>query len=446
MMVTAEKSTFRQETKTNVDVRRFRLVVVEGPNLGVQGKNVGRSWESSGDRCSIGKHPANDLTIDDASVSRFHCEIRIHERGPRIHDLGSSNGTLLDGVNIEAAHPRDRSLIRLGSVLLRLELLEATNPVPLSGRVEFGSLVGSSSAMRACYAEMERAARCSSTVLFVGETGTGKTTAAEAIHLESQRSKAPFIVVDCGTLPPQLMESELFGHEKGAFTGADKLRRGAFEEADEGTVFLDEIAELPLDLQVKLLRVIETRKIRRIGNVHDIKVDVRIMAATHKDLRTEMNAGRFRQDLYYRLEVLPVRLPALRERPEDIPHIAQKLLQEMNVGEEIKANLLRKETLAELQRVAWAGNIRELRNYLERCAIFERALPIRNGELPAMEDVLDLRRTLAQERDRVIEKFEKKYLRAILEEHGGNVTKAARAAGISRIHFHRLLHKYGIPS
>lgn len=445
-MVTAENSTFRQETTTKVDVRRFRLVVVEGPNFSVQGKSAGKSWESSGDRCSIGKHPANDLTIDDASVSRFHCEIRIHARGPRIHDLGSSNGTMLDGVNIEAAYPRDRSLIRLGSVLLRLELLNATNPVPLSGRVEFGSLVGSSAAMRVCYSEMERAARCSSTVLFLGETGTGKTTAAEVIHLESHRSKAPFIVVDCGTLPPQLMESELFGHEKGAFTGADKLRRGAFEEADEGTVFLDEIAELPLDLQVKLLRVIETRKIRRIGNVHDIKVDVRIMAATHKDLRTEMNAGRFRQDLYYRLEVLPVRLPALRERPEDIPALAKELLEKMGVNDEIKAKLLRQETLAELQGAAWSGNIRELRNYLERCAIFEQALPIRSGELPAMEDVLDVRRTLAQVRDRVIETFEKKYLQAVLEKHGGNVTKAAQAAGISRIHFHRLLHKYGIPS
>lgn len=443
-MVYPDKSTFRQEKPTHFDVRRLRLVVVEGPPLVIGGRSVGKTWDSTGERFSIGKHPSNEVVIEDESVSRFHCEIVILERGPRLRDLVSRNGTLLDGVEIEVAFPRDRSLLQLGKVLVRIEWLDSTSPVPLSQRSEFGAMVGSSLTMRACFSEMERAAKCAATVLFLGETGTGKSTAAEAIHLESARSKAPFMVVDCSTLPPQLMESELFGHEKGAFTGADRMRKGAFEVADGGTVFLDEIAELAPDLQAKLLRAIETRTIRRVGNTEDMKVNVRIMAATHKDLRAEMNAGRFRQDLYYRLEVLPVRLPALRERSEDIPQLAEKLLAGLGVAPEIRARLLVQTTLVELKRATWSGNIRELRNYLERCAIFEQALPLHDQVLAAGSDVIDARRTLTEERDRIVETFERKYMQASLQLHENNVARAARTADISRNHFYRLLHKYGI--
>lgn len=444
MVAIQDQSTFRQEKPTHVDVRRLRLVVVEGPNFVVRGQSVIKTWESTGDRFSIGKHPSNEVVIEHDSVSRFHCEIVILERGPRVRDLVSRNGTILDGVDIEVAFPRDRSLLRLGKVLLRIEWLDATTPVPLSARAEFGAMVGSSLAMRACFSEMERAAKCEATVLFLGETGTGKTTAAEAIHFRSTRSKAPFMVVDCSTLPSLLMESELFGHEKGAFTGADRMRKGAFEDANGGTVFLDEIAELPLELQAKLLRVIETKQIRRLGNTEEIKVDVRIMAATHKDLRAEMNAGRFRQDLYYRLEVLPIRLPALRERVEDIPRLAEKLLTSLRVAPETQAKLLVPETLTTLKRAAWSGNIRELRNYLERSAIFEEALPLQGHVLPVANEAIDARRTLAAERDRIVEAFERKYLLALLALHENNVTRAARAADISRNHLYRLIHKYGI--
>lgn len=233
-MDATDKSTFRQASETQINVRRFRIVVVDGPEIVIAGTTGATSWESTFDQCAIGAHPSNDVVIRASSVSRFHCEIKIHERGPRISDLGSTNGTFLDGVRIEAAFVRDGSLLRLGRVVLRFELLGQTNRLPLSSRCEFGGMVGSSVAMRACFAEMERAAKSNATVLFTGETGTGKTTAAEAIHRESAQRNGSFLVVDCSTLAPLLIESELFGHIKGAFTGATSDRVGAFEQAEGG--------------------------------------------------------------------------------------------------------------------------------------------------------------------------------------------------------------------
>ena len=222
-------------------VRRFRLTVVEGPSAGA-------TWESTADTCSVGSHPLNDFPVDDSTVSRFHCEVRIGPKGPQVKDLDSLNGVILDGVQVVEGVLRSGSLLRLGRVVLRFDFSAESNRLPLSESTRFGTLLGTSVAMRGCFAMMERAASREVTLLLEGETGTGKSQAALAIHQASRRRDAPFLVVDCGAIPSHLLESELFGHEKGAFTGALQRRVGAFEEAAGGTVFLDEIGELPSEL------------------------------------------------------------------------------------------------------------------------------------------------------------------------------------------------------
>jgi transcriptional regulator with PAS, ATPase and Fis domain len=350
-------------------VRRFRLTLVEGPKVGL-------AWESSSDRCSVGFHPLNDLVIEDPTVSRFHCELRVDDSGARVRDLDSRNGTMLDGVSVKDAFLRNGSLLRLGRVAVRFEFSAESNRLPLSDKLEFGSLVGVSIATRTSFALLERAAQSNVTVLLEGETGTGKGVAAEAVHRHSARKDGPFLVVDCGAIPANLLESELFGHEKGSFTGADRKRIGAFEEASGGTIFLDEIGELTADLQPKLLRVLESREFRRVGgNAHRV-TDVRVIAATNRDLRAEVNAGRFRSDLYFRLAVLKVTIPPLRERPEDIPIIVEHILRALHADATATARLRTPQFFAALQHSAWPGNVRELRNYLERCLVFEDALPV----------------------------------------------------------------------
>ncbi len=222
----SERSTFRQEGGDRIDVRRFRLVVVDCPDPPRDGLRRGLAWESKSDTCSIGSNASNDLVLDDKAVSRCHCEVEIEARGARVRDLGSLNGTILDGVYVEAAFLRDGSVLQLGRVALRFELLDRSNRLPVSDRTRFGEMVSSSVAMRCCFALMELAASCDVTVLFEGETGTGKTAAAEAIHRESARRDRDFLVVDCSTLAQSLIEDELFGHEKNAFTGAVSRRKG----------------------------------------------------------------------------------------------------------------------------------------------------------------------------------------------------------------------------
>ena len=263
-----------------------------------------------------------------------------------------------------------------GASALRFEFSAESNRLPVSAGNAFGKLVGASVAMRTAFALLERAAQSDVTVLLEGETGTGKGVAAEAIHRASTRAAGPFLVVDCGAIPPNLLESELFGHEKGAFTGAVARRVGAFEEASGGTIFLDEIGELAADLQPKLLRVLESKEYRRVGGNAMQKTDVRVVAATNRDLRAEVNAGRFRSDLYFRLAVVKVTIPALRERPEDIPITVETILRALGADEASAAALRTPEFFAALGHSAWPGNVRELRNYLERCLVFQEALPV----------------------------------------------------------------------
>jgi len=291
---------------------------------------------------------------------------------------------------------------------------------------------------------LERAAASDLPLLLQGETGTGKDLAAQSVHQEGSRARGPLVVVDCGSLPPSLLESELFGHERGAFTGATERRIGAFEAAAGGTIFLDEIGELALDLQPKLLRALEAKRIRRVGGSDDIVIDARVIAATNRSLREEVNARRFRSDLYFRIAVLEVTLPPLRERLEDLPLIRDEILAAATASEADAAALRSDEVLQQLAHHAWPGNARELRNYLERGLALNEASPITVAEGNAPPPAIDASEKLRVARKKWLDYFEAKYLRELLAAHGDNVSAAARAAGIDRVHLHRMLARSGL--
>ncbi len=417
-------------------VRRFRLTVIEGPGQGI-------TRESTGDRMTVGSHALNDLVIDDPTVSRFHCEIRVEDAGAVIGDLRSKNGTVVDGVEVREAILRSGCLLRLGRATVRFEYAPEHNRPEVSALTRFGPLAGKSPAMRHTIALLERAAASDATVLLEGETGTGKGKAAEALHASGARRDKALVVVDCGAIPANLLESELFGHEKGAFTGADARRVGAFEDASGGTLFLDEIGELPSDLQPKLLRALENREIRRIGSNKFIPVDLRVIAATNRDLRAEVNAGRFRSDLYFRLAVVKIPLPPLRQRPEDIPVIVEELLRQLEVPPRTAARLLTPSFLAELARMSWPGNARELRNHLERVLVFADDISLSRpteagvGPLAPVVPFVDARK-------RAQDAWERQYLENLMRQFPGKVADAAKAAGVDRVYLYRLLRRQGM--
>jgi DNA-binding NtrC family response regulator len=316
---------------------------------------------------------------------------------------------------------------------------------------KFGQMVGRSAPMRTLFSLLERAAASDATVLVEGETGTGKEATAEAIHHEGPRKDGPFVVIDCGAIPHELLESELFGHERGSFTGAVAARQGAFEAASGGTIFLDEIGELSLDLQPKILRVLERRQVKRVGSTAYGNVDVRVIAATNRSLRAEVTAQRFRSDLYYRLAVVQVKLPPLRERIADLPILVDHVITALGAGERTIARSLRShEFLDRLTRYRWPGNVRQLRNYIERCiALDDSTLPPNLDTAPPeqerpVEAPIDITKPLRMAREQCVNHFERRYLEAILLKHNNNVSAAARSAEVDRIHFYRLLWKHGL--
>jgi transcriptional regulator with PAS, ATPase and Fis domain len=303
--------------------------------------------------------------------------------------------------------------------------------------------------MAAVFETLVRAAASDATILLEGETGTGKEVSADAIHRSSRRRDKPFLVVDCGAMPPQLLESELFGHERGAFTGAVNARQGVFEAASAGTVFLDEIGDLAIDLQPKLLRVLERREVRRIGTNHYVPVNVRVVAATSRALRDQVNERKFRLDLYYRLAVVEVKLPPLRERLGDLPLLVDHILQGFGgVPEETARAVRSPEFLARLAEHDWPGNIRELRNYLERSVALGQLDPPRaTSEIsipPSPESAVSNGRPLREAREAWVNAFEKRYLEELMRVSDNRVSVAARAAGVDRIYFYRLLWKHGL--
>ena len=425
-------------------IQTFRILIAEGPLRG-------HAWESgSADRAAVGSHPSNDVVLEDDTVSRFHCEIVVDAAGARVRDLGSRNGTFVDGHRVVEIWVRHGSVIRLGRAAIQFQYVGRTVAVAASARSELGSLVGASLPMRAVFGVLERAAASDVTVLLEGETGTGKEGAAKALHEHSARKAGPFVVVDCSAIHGNLVESELFGHERGAFTGAIAPRAGAFEEAAGGTLFLDEIGELPLDMQPKLLRALESREIRRIGSNERRAVDLRVVAATHRDLRQAVNQGAFRSDLYFRLAVVRVTLPPLRERLDDLPLLVSHLLDRL--GAPPAAKLRDRELVARLARSSWPGNVRELRNYLERCLVLEEELPVdeapptSTSAPPEPPDPPDPPETgpYAEARRRALDRFERRYLESIVARHHGKIAEAAREAGIDRVSLYRMLRRHGL--
>ena len=409
-------------------VQQFELRVLEGPDEGVV-------FASDGERVALGTHNANQLMLHDDAVSRFHCEISIPNGRAVLRDLQSTNGTFVGSTSVVEAHLRDGSTIGLGRTKIKFALSKKQVKVALSPRREYGLLVGGSPAMRAVFAVFEQAALSDCNILLSGETGTGKEAAAESIHQHSARKDGPLVVVDCGGIASTLLESELFGHEKGAFTDALETRKGAFEQAQHGTLFLDEIGELSLDLQPKLLRALESREVKRVGGSRYIPVDVRIIAATHRNLRADLNDKRFRPDLYYRLAVVEVRLPALRDRTEDLPLLVEKLLKTMTVENPAQYDLVRSDAfLSDLENHNWPGNIRELRNYLESCLVLNKLAPLGDDAASKAREPQSLNTALAER--------ERDYMADLIRRHQGGVAAILREAKVSRAQYYRLLARH----
>jgi len=415
-----ERATFRSRT--------LQIEIADGPDRG-------RVVELPGPSIQIGSARTGQLVLADPTVSRHHLTLSIERDGIRVIDAGSRNGTALDGVRVNDAWARADSLLVLGSTTLRLRLLDGEIDLPLSTRNRFGGLLGTSVAMRRMFALLERVAQTDTTVLVEAETGTGKELVAEALHEEGARASGPFVVFDCSAVSASLIESELFGHVRGAFTGAVGDRAGAFEAADGGTLFLDEIGELPLDLQPKLLRALERLEIRRVGESTARRVDVRIVAATHRSLATEVDAGRFREDLYYRLAVVRVGLPPLRERLEDIPLLVEHFARETSRRGQ-QPVYLPESAVRNFAAQAWPGNVRELRNAVARAAAIgipdDTATPAPTPPADPRALAIDLTVPLKVARERIVEMFETAYLTEALKTTGGNVSRAAELAGVNR--------------
>jgi DNA-binding NtrC family response regulator len=447
---------------------RFTVSVVAGPDAGQKAQSVDG-------RLIVGTAEGAMLRLTDPTVSRYHVDFEATAQGVIVRDLGSTNRTMLSGVAVhEAAVTRDVEF-EVGRTRLRLGFEAEKAKVTTQADAEFGQLIGQSPAMRIVFAALEKAAPTNAPVLITGESGTGKELAARAIHDASSRAQGPFEVVDCGGLPGTLIESELFGHERGAFTGANGDREGAFERAEGGTLFLDEVGELPLELQPKLLRALGEGEIRRIGGKRTKQVDVRIVAATNRDLRRHVNSGQFRADLYYRLAVIQVRMPSLRERLEDMPLLVRALLSAIAEDRSLDVHIEPDAQLLEtLSRHSWPGNVRELRNYLEQLVILRMAPTLGgeldpakvgaegSGNLPVGDQVvwgasslttpltsletfdklqkLPLRRAKAD----LLERFERHYVTQLLEATGGNVAEAARRAGVDRVTLFRTIRRHGL--
>jgi DNA-binding NtrC family response regulator len=406
-------------------------------------------------RMTIGKAPTNDLVLADDTVSRNHCELHRTSEGIHVKDLGSTNGTRIDGTRVQDALLGPGSVLRVGEVEIALRPAPQKVEVLPSNKEEFGGALGRALSMRTIFGVLERIAPTDATVLLEGETGTGKDVLARAVADGSPRASKPFVVVDCGAVSYSLIESELFGHERGAFTGAVAARQGAFELAEGGTLFLDEIGELPLDVQPKLLRVLETREFRRVGGNKTQQANVRVIAATKRNLLREVHAGKFREDLYFRLAVVPVTVPPLRARREDIPLLAQHIL-DITAKSDANApevHTLGPEAVEALMAHDWPGNVRELRNVLERAVYLARATgssELGLTLLPTGQSVVEgafqfeAGRSYRDTRAKYDLEFEKRYVKWLLGRHAGNVSAAARDAKMDRKHLHDMAKKHGL--
>jgi DNA-binding NtrC family response regulator len=456
----------RQYLSPRITRRRFRLRIErgEGPQI---------ELVSSEPRVIVGSHPSATLVVNDSTVSRFHFEIVTDHDGHLIRDLGSKNGTEIAGLRVREAYLQQRAKIQIGRSQLSFLLLGESDELNLHPDKQFGAMLAVGPVMRALFDRLARVAARDTTLLLEGESGTGKELAARAVHENSPRRDRPFVVVDCGSIPRNLIEAELFGHEKGAFTGATQARPGAFVRAHTGTIFLDEIGELDLDLQPRLLGALERREVKPIGSSSVIPVDVRVISATNKDLRREVNRKTFREDLYYRVAVACVTMPPLRERPEDIPMLIEHFL-DQQFARDGRRHTLDEDSIRRLVARPWPGNIRELRNVVEQIVAFgdEEIVPAVSptGTPPPLPLSLvtatsagasgaigpggsvagrggGLRMPLEPfkvGKARVVDQFELEYLTNLLAAHDGRITASAAAAEVDRVHFLRLLDKHNL--
>ena len=417
-----------------------QLVVVEGPDMG-------RAVDIGDEELIVGTWDGCDLVLTDDRVSRHHLAVQQGDRRFAVRDLGSRNGTLYEGSLIAESQIPIGATLKIGRTFLRVQPRPQVMEVAPSQSRRFGDLVGESLVMREVMAVLELASESEVTVLLEGETGTGKELAARAIHEASSRRKAPFVVIDCGALPATLLESELFGHVKGAFTGASAQRKGAFLRASGGTIFLDELAGVPAEVQARLLRVIEERRVRPVGADRELDVDVRIIAASTQRLEASVTEGSFRPDLYYRLSVVRITLPSLRARREDIVPVVRELmrLRGMESGPITGSNAHR------LMAHDWPGNVRELRNVIDRAiALSPGAASFADLRLSveptSAEEALSIRADLpyTDAKTLLLNNFELRYLRDIMARCDNNISAAARASGLDRKHLKTLLRRHDL--
>ncbi|MDO8461228.1 MAG: sigma 54-interacting transcriptional regulator [Deltaproteobacteria bacterium] len=442
-----------EEHKEVVSLRKCRLEIVSGPN---KGKKI----DLNKPLLKIGKKEDNDCVLDDKTVSRYHVEIRQTEDSYLLLDPGSTNGTYINDIKVKEAYLSPGDIIRIGNTKIEFVAFDEKVQIEPSNRESFGEVSGHSRKMRQIFGILDKISPTNATVIIEGETGTGKEVVARAIHENSPRKSKSFVVFDCSAVAENLIESELFGHIKGSFTGAIATRKGAFEEANGGTIFLDEIGELSMELQPKLLRALEQREVKKVGSNDTVSIDVRVICATNRNLRKQIGEGHFREDLYYRLSVVKITLPPLRERPDDISTLVEKFLQTGKFNKlpdgKLKVTRVEDDALKMLTRYQWPGNVRELMNVLER------AVPLVDGhsiqgkhlthifqELEREEEAtermtVDMNLPFKEAKQKVVEGFEKDYLASLLRRNNYNISKTAREAGIDRKHIRNLLKKYGI--
>jgi len=421
--------------------RSFTVAVTSGPDKG-------RRWvidNAHSPRFLLGLSEVCDVRLSDTEVSRRHAALEYTGPSLRITDLGSTNGTYVDRVRIVEAFLTGGEYVRVGSTVLRVEDAPTAVSTPVDQVSGFGRVVGVSRALVGLFPLLERIANTQVPVVIEGETGTGKEALAEAIHERGPRAEGPFIIFDCTAVPQALIESELFGHERGAFTGALASRRGVFEQAHGGTLFIDEIGDLDIALQPKLLRALERSEVRRVGGDRWLSVDVRILSATRRDLDREVEAGRFREDLFHRLAVARVELPPLRHRAGDVRVLAQHFWQQLR-GE---PDALTEALLGKWESSAWPGNVRELRNAVAR-QIALGDLPHDSSEEHAiaesasdalaalLDEMISAKIPFPRARDLVLERFTEQYVARLLRQHGGSVAQAAASSGIGRRYFEKL--------
>jgi two-component system, NtrC family, response regulator HydG len=421
----------------------FQIEVVAGPDQGAR-------LEIASGRMLIGTSHVCNLVLTDERVSRRHLAVSAEGDTLRIEDLASTNGTFTDDLRITGAYLKGGEKITIGKSLLHVSASAPSRKKTPTLAVSFGRVLGASAAMQRVYEIARRVAASDIPCTVEGETGTGKEQLAEAIHEASPRAQRPFVVFDCTAVPGNLMESALFGHEKGAFTGAASTRLGVFEQADGGTLFIDEIGDLDLALQPKLLRAIQRGEIQRVGGSGWIKTNVRVLAATRRDLDREVHAGRFRDDLFFRLAVARIELPPLRERGADVELLARSFWASLGP----RAGAFPTEFLTRYHGHAWPGNVRELLNTVVRwqalgeIGLAELGTSSTPSGAPSAPAAPDFVARLIQEdvpfskaRQLAALDFERRYVQRVLEKYDGNVTKAAQASGIGRRYFHMLLAK-----